>query len=91
MMELHHLPQDYTSSEGGAKTKLFKLQQIDVKNIKKCSKCDSCAKPMNPKGEKLGTCDLKGIIGSLVEPPDVDLEFVTWLEVLNLTSWGTKS
>ena len=46
---------------------------------------------MNPKGEKLGTCDLKGIIGSLAEPPDVDLEFVTWLEVLNLTFWGTKS
>ena len=46
---------------------------------------------MNPKGENLGTCDLEGIKGSLVKPPEVDLEFDTWLGVLNLTSWGTKS
>ena len=46
---------------------------------------------MNPKGEKLGTYGLEGIIGSPVEPPEVDLEFDTWLGVLNLTSWGTKS
>ena len=46
---------------------------------------------MNPKGGKLGTCDLKGIKGSPAEPPEVDLEFNTWLRVLNLTSWGTKS
>ena len=46
---------------------------------------------MNPKGEKLGTCDLEGIKGSPTEPPEVDLEFDTWLRVLNLTSWGTKS
>ena len=46
---------------------------------------------MNPKGEKLGTCGLEGIKGSPVEPPVVDLEFDTWLGVLNLTSWGTKS
>ena len=46
---------------------------------------------MNPKGEKLGTCGLEGIKGSLTEPPEVDLEFNTWLGVLNLTSWGTKS
>ena len=50
MMKLHHLPQNSTSNGRGAKTKLFKLQQIDVKNTKKCSKRDSCAKPMNPKG-----------------------------------------
>ena len=46
---------------------------------------------MNPKGENLGTCDLEGIKGSLVKPLEVDLEFDTWLGVLNLTSWGTKS
>ena len=33
MMELHHLPQDCTSSGRGVETKLFKLQQIDVKNV----------------------------------------------------------
>ena len=46
---------------------------------------------MNPKGEKLGTCDLEGIKGSLAEPSKVHLEFNTWLKVLNLTSWETKS
>ena len=46
---------------------------------------------MNPKGEKLGTCGLEDIKGSLAEPPKLDLEFNTWLGVLNLTSWGTKS
>ena len=46
---------------------------------------------MNSKGENLGTCGLEGIKGSLAEPPKVDLEFDTWLGVLNLTSWGTKS
>ena len=46
---------------------------------------------MNLKGGKLGTCGLEGIKGSQVEPPKVDLEFNTWLGVLNLTSWGTKS
>ena len=46
---------------------------------------------MNPKGEYLGTCDLEGIKGSPAEPPEVDLEFDTWLGVLNLTSWGFKS
>ena len=69
MMELHHLPQNSTSSGRGAETKLFKLQQIDVKNTKKCSKHDLCAKPMNPKGEKFGTCGLEGLKGSPVEPP----------------------
>ena len=58
-----------------------------LKNVKKH---DSCAKPMNPKGEILGTCGLEGIRGSLAEPPEMDLEFDTWLGVLNLTSWGTK-
>ena len=46
---------------------------------------------MNPKGEKLGTCDLEGIKGPLTELPEVDLEFNTWLGVLNPTSWGSKS
>ena len=46
---------------------------------------------MNPKGGKLGTCDLEGIKESPGKPPEVDLEFNTWLGVLNLTSWGTKS
>ena len=48
---------------------------------------DSCVKPMNPKGETLGTCSLEGIRRSPAKPPEVDLEFDTWLRVLNLTSW----
>ena len=72
MMKLHHLPQDCTSSERGAETKLFKLQQIDVKNTKNVQRRDSCAKPINAKGEKLGTCSLESIKGSPVEPPEVD-------------------
>ena len=72
MMELHHLPQDYTSNGKGAETKLFKLQQIDVKNTKNIQRRDSYAKPMNLKGGKLGTCGLEGIKGSLAEPPEVD-------------------
>ena len=39
----------------------------------------------------MGTCGLEGIKGSLAELSEVDLEFNTWLGVLNLTSWGTKS
>ena len=46
---------------------------------------------MNPKGEKLGTCGLEGKKGSLAEPSEVNLEFDTWLEMLNLTSWESKS
>ena len=46
---------------------------------------------MNPKGEKLETCGLEDIKGSSTEPPEVDKELDTWLRVLNLTSWGTKS
>ena len=46
---------------------------------------------MSPKQENLETCGLEGIKGSPAEPPKVDLEFDIWLEVLNLTSWGTKS
>ena len=72
MMELHHLPQDYTSNGKGAETKLFKLQQIDVKNTKNIQRRDSYAKPMNLKGGKLGTCDLEDIKGSLVESLEVD-------------------
>ena len=41
---------------------------------------------MNSKGENLGTCGLEGIKGSLAEPPKVDLEFDTWLGVLNPAS-----
>ena len=91
MIGLHHFPQDCTSSRRGAETKLFKLQQIDAINVKKRSRRDSCARPMNLKEEKLGTCGLEGIKGSPVEPPEVDLEFDTWLRVLNLTYWGSKS
>ena len=71
-MEFHHLPQGSTSSGREAETKLFKLQQIDVKNTKNVQRCDSCAKPMNLKGGKLGTCDLEDIKGSLVESLEVD-------------------
>ena len=46
---------------------------------------------MNPKREKLETCGLEGKKGSPAEPPEVNLEFDTWLEVLNLTSWESKS
>ena len=46
---------------------------------------------MNSKGENLGTCGLECIKGFPAEPHEVDLEFDTWLGVLNLTSWGTKS
>ena len=72
MMELHHLPQDCTSSGKGAETKLFKFQQIDVKNTKNVQTCDSCAKPIDLKGGKLGTCGLESIKGSPAEPPEVD-------------------
>ena len=72
MMELHHLPQNCTSSKRGSETKLFKLQQIDVKNAKNVQRRDSCAKPMNVKGGKLRTCGLEGIKGSPAEPPEVD-------------------
>ena len=41
---------------------------------------------MNPKGEKLGTCGLEGIKGSLAESSEVGLNFDTWLGVLNPTS-----
>ena len=62
-MGLHHLPQDYTSSGKGAKTKSSKLQQIDAINVKKRSKRDSCAKPMNPKGGKIGNVWFEGYKG----------------------------
>ena len=91
MKGLYHLPQDCTSSGKGVGTKLSKLQQIDAINVKKRLRCDSCAKPMNPKGENLGIYGLEGIKGSPAEPLEVDLELDTWLGVLNLTSWGSKS
>ena len=37
---------------------------------------------MNPQGEKLGTCGLEGIKGSPAEPPEVSLEFNTWVWVV---------
>ena len=46
---------------------------------------------MNPKGERLGTCGLEGIKGFPAEPPEVNLEFDTWLGVLNPASWESKS
>ena len=76
-MELHRLFQDCTSNGREVETKLFKLQQIDVINVKKHSRRDSCAKPMSPKGEKLGTCGLEGIRGPPVKPPEVGLELGT--------------
>ena len=63
MKGLHHLPQDCTSSGRGTETKLSKLQQIDAINVKKRSKCDSCAKPMNPKGGKIGNVWFEGYKG----------------------------
>ena len=47
---------------------------------------DSWTKPINPKGENLGTCDLEGMKGSQIEPLEAGLEFDTWLGVLNPTS-----
>ena len=47
---------------------------------------DSWTKPINPKGENLGTCSLEGIKESPAKPSEVDLNFDTWLEVLNPTS-----
>ena len=41
---------------------------------------------MNPKRENLGTCGLEGIKGSPAEPSEVDLNFDTWLVMLNSTS-----
>ena len=79
MRGLCHFLQDCTSSGRGAKTKLSKFQQIDAINVQKRSRHDSYAKPMNPKGENLGTCGLEGIKGSSVKPPEMDLEFDTWL------------
>ena len=60
MKRPHHLPQDCTSSGRGTETKLSKLQQIDAINVKKHSRRDSCAKPMNPKGEKIGNMWFEG-------------------------------
>ena len=45
--------------------------------LKKCSRRDSCAKPMSPKGEKLGTCGLEGIRGPLAELSEVGLKLDT--------------
>ena len=41
---------------------------------------------MNLKVENLGICGLEGIKGSPAEPFEMDLNFDTWLGVLNLTS-----
>ena len=46
---------------------------------------------MSPKGGKLGICDLEDISGPPAKPPKVSLKLDTWLGVLNLTSWGSKS
>ena len=45
---------------------------------------------MNPKGEKLRTCGLEGIKGSLAEPLEVDLELDTWLKVLKSYFLGVQ-
>ena len=72
MMEFHYLHQNYTSSERGAKTKLFKFQQIDVKNVKNIQDVIHVPIPWILKGEKLGTCGLEDIKGSPAKPPKVD-------------------
>ena len=41
---------------------------------------DSWTKPINPKGENLGTCGLEGIKWSPAEPSEVDLNFDTGVE-----------
>ena len=41
---------------------------------------------MNPKGENFETCGLEGIKGSLPDSSEVDVNFDTWLRVLNPTS-----
>ena len=41
---------------------------------------------MNPKGENLGKCGLEGIKGSPAKLSEMDLNFDTWLGVLNSTS-----
>ena len=85
-MDLRHSPQEYISSGKGAETKLSKSQKINTINVKNISRNGSYAKPMNPKGEYLGTCGLEGIKGSPTEPSKVGLNFDTWLGVLNPTS-----
>ena len=90
-MELHYLFQDCTSNGRGVETKLFKLQQIDVINVKNVQDVIHVPSTWILKGKKLGRCGLEGIKGPLAEPPKVGLELDTWLGVLNLTSWGSKS
>ena len=41
--------------------------------------------------EKLGTYGFEGIKRPPAEPPEVGLELDTWLGMLNLPSWGSKS
>ena len=47
---------------------------------------DLWTKPMNPKRENLGICGLEGIKGFPAKLSEVDLNFDTWLGVLNPTS-----
>ena len=90
-MELHHLPQDCSSSGRGAKTKLSKLQQINAINVKNVQDVIHVPSPCILKGKKLGTCGLEDTKGPPAESLEVGLELDIWLGVLNLTSWGSKS
>ena len=64
MIELHHLPQDYTSNGRGAETKLSKSRQIDAINVNNIQDMVHVPSPR----EKLGTCGLEGIKRSPAEP-----------------------
>ena len=86
MKGLHHLPQDCTSSQKGAETKLSKLQQIDAISVKNIQDMIHAPSPLILKGKKLGTCGLEGIKGSPAKLSKVGLNFDTWLGVLNPTS-----
>ena len=75
-MGLHHFPQDSISSRRGVITKLLRSQQINA-ICQKLLRTGSRAKPMNPKGENLGTSGLECMKGSLAEPSEVGLNFDT--------------
>ena len=56
------------------------VTQISTNQCYKCqkhSRISSRAKPMNPKGENLGTCGLEDMKGSQAEPFEVGLNFDT--------------
>ena len=72
MMELHHFSQDCTSNRRGAENQIIQTSINWCYKSWKRSRNNSFAKPMNPKGEKLGTCGLEGVKRSPAEPLKVD-------------------